>query len=155
MPPSSATQANRAKKLATVAITTPARALLTASLGMMPLGSAWADPPPPPNAQPLSSILAAAQTHSTPASSIVQADFDDGRWEITICQPDECHKHYIDPHSAAQLAQRRTDLKPMPHAEALPITQIAGQVEAARLGSITSVEWEHGHWQVELAIPTP
>lgn len=121
------------------------------AFALTPFAGAWAEDLPPENARPLSAILAAAQQQG--AGEIAEADFDHGRWEITACQSGACQKLYFNPLSGTKEGQRSTDFEPLPSATSEPITHIVQRIETARLGVVTGVDFDHGHWKIELVIP--
>jgi|SRR5690625_2311153 len=120
-------------------------------LALAPLAGALADGLPPANAKPLSAILAAARQQA--GGRVAEADFDHGRWEVTACRARDCQKYYFNPVTGAKEGQRSTDHEQSPDAGSESVAAIVQRVEAAGIGGVTGVDFDHGHWKVELAIP--
>lgn len=97
---------------------------------------------------PLSEILAAVP------GDIGEAEFDDGRWEVKACDGTRCDKRYIDPVTGREQHRkslRRTDV---PAAGSTPTAlELAKRLEAADVGVISEIEFEHGRWEVKLVTP--
>lgn len=127
----------------------PFCAVFTAAvLGLGPSPGAGAADLPPAGAMPLSDILAAVP------GRIVEAEFDDGRWEVKTCDDARCDKRYVDPHTGRTLRRKDISHKRVPPPGAAPTAAVLVQrLEAADLGVITELEFEHGHWEVKLAVP--
>jgi hypothetical protein len=121
-------------------------ALFALSLLFAPAASAGDIPPP--GSRPLSSILSAVEAQKL--GSISEAEFDDGRWEVKVCQAGACQKLYIDPRTGKETRRRKTDSDDVPPPNAIPLSKIVQSVEARGLGIITEVEFDDGYWEVEL-----
>lgn|SRR5690625_281818 len=120
-------------------------------LALVPFAVALADGLPPANAKPLSAILTTVQQQNT--GRIAEADFDHGRWEVTMCHARGCQKYYFNPVTGAKEGQRGTDYEQSPSTDSKSIVTIVQRVEAAKIGIVTGIDFDHGHWKVELAIP--
>lgn len=105
---------------------------------------------PPSNAKLLSEILATAD--SLGLGQIVEAEFDDGRWDIILCEQATCYKVEFDPISGQELRRKSADSKRLPPASAAPLTTVITQVEVANPGVITAADYDDGYWSVELVI---
>lgn len=123
---------------------------LTLGLVSLPFASALADATPPVNAKPLSAILTALEQQNI--GKIAEAEFEHGRWEVTVCQPTACQKLDIDPITGTTKRQRNTDMEKTPGDGATPISTLVKQLEAAKTGVVTGIDFERDHWTVELAV---
>lgn len=112
------------------------------------LSPAQAGEIPPPGSKPLAAILASVEGRKS--GVIAKAEFDDGLWEVKVCEDGICQKVYIDPKSGEVKRQRKTETDEMPPAGAMPVSTIIQSVEAYELGTITEVEFDTGLWEVEL-----
>ena len=112
------------------------------------LSVAWAGDLPPAGSKPLSEILKAVEQQKL--GLISEAEFDDGLWEVKVCDAGACQKLHIDPRSGMEKRRRKTDSDDIAPAGAMPLTAIVQSVEARGLGIMTEVEFDDGHWEVEL-----
>ena len=111
-------------------------------------GSAAAGELPPAGSKPLSEIVKAVEGKKL--GVIAQAEFDDGRWEVTVCEASACQKLYLDPAAGTEQRRRKTDSDELPPADAKPLSAIVQAVEARGAGSISEVEFDMGHWEFAL-----
>jgi hypothetical protein len=83
---------------------------------------------PLPDSKPLSAILQAVERQALDV--ITSAEFDDGQWEVKVCQHGTCLKLYIDPRSGME-HRRRPDRssEDLPPAHARPL--LPGQLSAS------------------------
>jgi len=121
--------------------------LLVVSLLLAPLSVAWAGEVPP-GSKPLSEILESVEEQKL--GVITEAEFDDGLWEVKVCDAGACQKLYITPKSGEETHRSKTDSDEMPPVSAMPLSTIIKSVEARGLGIITEVEFDDGFWEVEL-----
>ncbi|MDY0111271.1 MAG: PepSY domain-containing protein [Candidatus Krumholzibacteria bacterium] len=110
--------------------------------------SAWAGDLPPTDSKPLSEILLSVEQQRLGVFS--EAEFDDGLWELKVCDSGACQKLYIAPRSGDEIRRRRVDLDETPPANAKPISVIVQSVEALGLGVITEVEFDDGFWEIDI-----
>jgi hypothetical protein len=122
--------------------------LLVVGLFLAPLSVAWAGEVPPPGSKPLSEVLESVEKQKL--GLIMEAEFDDGLWEVKVCDAGACRKLYIAPKSGEEKRRRQTDSDEMPPVNAMPLSTIIKSVEARGLGIITEVEFDDGFWEVEL-----
>lgn len=125
-------------------------ALLTLGLAQFPLTSALADDLPPANAKPLSAILTAVEQQNLGA--VAEAEFDNGRWEVTACHDGACQKLEFNALTGEKESQRNTEREKTPSAASTPIATLVQRIEAAQTGVVTSIDFEHGHWNIELVV---
>jgi hypothetical protein len=120
-------------------------------LGLLVGGSlppAAAGEVPPTGSTSLAAVLKSVEEQK--AGVVTKAEFDDGMWEVRVCEIGACQKVYLDPRSGEVKRRRKTEADEMPPAGAMPLSTIVQSVEARGLGSITEVEFDTGFWEVEL-----
>lgn len=124
--------------------------LLMCASGLLlnPLSVAWASDIPPSGSQALSEILKSVELQKIGAFS--EAEFDDGLWELKVCNIAACQKLYIDPVTGMEKHRRNTDADDLPPAGAMPLSTIVHSVEARGLGVITDVDFDDGVWEFDL-----
>lgn len=115
---------------------------------LAPLSGAGADELPPPNSKPLSAILKSVEDRRL--GSISEVEFDDGLWEVKVCDAKACQELYLDPQTGEERRRTKEDSDEMPLANAMPISAIIQSVEARGLGVVTEVDFDKGSWKVEL-----
>jgi uncharacterized membrane protein YkoI len=115
-------------------------------LPLAPLSMAVAGEVPSPKGKPLSEILQSVEAQKS--GVIPKAEYDDGLWEVRVCDASACQKLYIDPRSGEQKRRKKADSEKIPPANAMPISKIVQSVEARGLGIITEVEFDEGFWHV-------
>lgn len=123
-------------------------AVLVAGLLFIALSVAEAGEIPPQGSRPLSQILRSVERQNL--GVVTEAEFDDGLWEVKVCDSRGCQRLYIDPRSGRVTRRRRTNLDEMPPPDARPLSAIIQSVEVRRLGVITEVEFDDGLWRVEI-----
>lgn len=122
--------------------------LLVVGLLLAPLSVAWAGELPPPNSKQLSEVLDSVEQQKM--GVITEAEFDDGMWEVKVCDAGVCQKLYITPKSGEEKRRRTTNSYEMPPVNAMPLATIIKSVEARGLGPITEVEFDDGFWEVKM-----
>ncbi len=122
--------------------------LLVFALLLAPLSVAGAGDFPSPGSKPLSAILKSVEEQRL--GVITEAEFDDGLWEVKICDAGACQKLDIDPRSGEEKRRRKTDSDEIPPANAMLLSTIVESVEARGVWIITAVEFDDGFWEVEL-----
>ncbi|MGQ3685280.1 MAG: PepSY domain-containing protein [Candidatus Loosdrechtia sp.] len=122
--------------------------LLTFSLLLAPISVAKAGEVPTPGSKPLSEILKTVEEMNI--GVITEAEFDDGIWEMKVCDAGTCQKLYIAPESGKETRRRKTEAGEIPPPSALPLSTVIRSVEASVPGIIKEVEFEDGFWEVEL-----
>ena len=129
--------------------TTPSILLLALGLALAPTAASFAGENPPSDAQPLSEVLTAFEARGL--GTIVEAEFDDGRWEIKTCvHRGDCLKHEVST-IGELLRSRETDFDdPLPPENGLLASQIAQRAEAREQAVINELEFDDGRWEVEL-----
>ncbi|GHT93164.1 hypothetical protein FACS1894116_04620 [Betaproteobacteria bacterium] len=110
--------------------------------------SAWAGDIPPAGSKPLSEILKAVEQQKL--GVISEGEFDDGFWEVKVCDALTCQKLYIDPKSGTEQRRRKTDPDEINPTGAMPLSTIVQSIEARGLGIITEVEFDDGYLKIEL-----
>ncbi len=112
-------------------------------------GLAWADDRPPAGAKPLSVIV--YDLERTQTDLITEIDFDDGKWEIEARKGDEWVELHIDPRSGEIIRREQTSSEDdLPPAGSLPLSGILQSLERAHNAPVTDVEFDDGHWEIEL-----
>jgi len=122
------------------------------AIAVAPLAVAVAAGLPPVNAKPLSTILTSVQSQDV--GSIAEAEFDHGRWEVTTCKATTCQKLFINPLTGAEEGRRATGFEQTPTSDSTPIATVVQRIEAAKVGVITDVDFDHGRWEVKLSVPS-
>jgi hypothetical protein len=117
--------------------------LLLATLSVVGAGEL-----PSPDSRPLSAILKSVEEQRL--GVISEVEFDDGLWEVKICDVGACQKLYIDPMSGEEKRRGKTDSDEMPPANAMPLSTIVQSVDAGGLWVVTEVHFDDGFWEVEL-----
>lgn len=121
--------------------------LLCLAFLILSWSGAHADKLPPPKAKPLSSILMAVENQNI--GQIIEAEFDDGLWEVKTCQVQNYQKIYLDPVTGQEQRPRKSKNK-VPPANALPLSSIVQTIEDRKLGSIIEVEFDDELWKIKL-----
>ncbi len=103
---------------------------------------------PPADGASLSTILKSVEGQHLGA--IAEAEFDDGLWEIKACQTIGCDKLYVNPSTGKKVRRRKVGPEALPPANAMALSAIIQHVEASQPGRVTEVEFDNGHWEVEL-----
>lgn len=112
------------------------------------LATAIAGELPSPTSKPLSSIIKGVEDQKL--GSITEAEFDDGLWEIKVCQEQGCLKLYLNPETGQEQRRRPTHFEETPPANSLALSIIMQSIEARGQGTITEVEFDDGFWEVKL-----
>ena len=120
---------------------------LAFGLSLAPL-AVWADDVPPADSKPLSEILRLVEENKLGLFS--EVEFDDGLWELKVCEANGCQKLYIAPRSGDEVRRRSADSDDFPQMNARPLSTIIESVETLGLGSITEVEFDDGFWEVDI-----
>ena len=115
----------------------------------LPWSAVHAKKLPPSNAQPLSAILKAIEEQNL--GQIIDAEFDDGLWEVKIFEVQNYQKLYLDPITGQEVRPRKIKNKvaATPPANALALSNIVESLEKDNLGPIVEVEYEDGFWEVK------
>lgn len=100
-----------------------------------------------PAARPLSAIVQGLEGQ---AGQIVEAELDDGMWEIKQCSATACQKLYVDPQSGKEVRRRPTDQERLPPSNGKKLSALLQQVESSQKGRIVEAEFDHGVWEVKL-----
>lgn len=119
--------------------------VLLATLALA-VGAADANQMPPDGSRSLKEIVTGLELDGY---RIVEASFDDGRWELDGYRKDESYELHVDPKTGHLLSTERDDADPAPSANALPLSQILELVAQAGYGPIVDAEFEHGRWEIE------
>lgn len=117
-------------------------------LSLAPVSPGWAGDVPPEGGKPLSEILESVEGQKLGVFS--EAEFDDGLWELKVCEASACWKLYIAPKSGDEIRRRKADSDEIPPTDARPLSAIIRSVEARGSGTITEVEFDDGVWEVDL-----
>ena len=120
---------------------------LLIALAAMP---AAAQVSPPAGGMALSQILAGIEANGT--RTVSSAEFELRRWEIVSCpgRNRACREDYVDPVTGAVTQSSRETVMILPPRNALPASQVAAQVEAMGIGTITEMGFDDRRWEVEL-----
>ena len=110
--------------------------------------SAWAGNALPTDSKPLSQILLSVEQQKLGVFS--EVEFDDGLWELKVCEAGTCQKIYIAPRSGDEIRRRNVNSDETPPATAKPLSAIVQSVEALGLGGITEVEFDDGFWEIDI-----
>lgn len=123
---------------------------ILSALGLLlaPLSGAGADELPPPGSKPLSAILKSVEDRRV--GSISEVEFDDGLWEVRVCDAQACQELYLDPQTGEERRRTKQDSDELPPANSMAISAIIQSVEARGLGAVTEVDFDEGSWKVEL-----
>lgn len=127
---------------------TAAAPTATAAAPAEPTASPAPALPEPADNQPLSAILRMVEERQP--GSIVEAELEDGLWEVKVCDADGCQNLYLNPRSGEEVRRRKAGFAEAPPAGALPLSTIVQSVEALGLGFIEEVEFDDGAWEFEL-----
>jgi hypothetical protein len=123
--------------------------VLAACCPLLVTGSlAMAGELPPAGSKPLSAIIQSVEGQK--AGVVTSSEFDDGLWEVKVCEGRACNKLYIDPTSGAEQRRRKTDADELPPAHAKPLSAIVRSIEGGNTGIITEIEFDDGFWEAEL-----
>jgi hypothetical protein len=117
-------------------------------LSLAPVSPGWAGDVPPEGAKPLSEILESVEGQKLGVFS--EAEFDDGLWELKVCEANGCRKLYIAPKSGDEIRRRKADSDEIPPANARPLSMIIRSVEAQGSEAVTEIEFVDGFWEVDL-----
>lgn len=121
--------------------------LFGSAVGLSAAAALAATPAAPATPRPLSAIVQAIEGE---AGQIVEAELDDGLWEIKQCSRTACQKLYVDPATGKEIRRRATDLEQLPPANAKPLAALLTQVESTQKGRIVEAEFDHDVWEVKL-----
>lgn len=110
--------------------------------------SANAGEPPPQGSRPLSTILKSVEGQHL--GTVAEAEFDDGLWQIKVCQTNGCEKLYINPNTGKEVRRNASGPEELPPTGSLALSSVIQGVEAMQPGRVSEVEFEHSHWEVEL-----
>ena len=98
--------------------------------------------------QTLSAILKSVEEKEK--GIITKAAYDEGLWEVKICETGNCQKIYIDPVTWKEIRRRATEGKNVPPANSLSMTVIVKNIEGLNAGKIKEVEFDNGNWKAEV-----
>jgi hypothetical protein len=122
--------------------------LLVSAMLFGSLSSPEAGELPPSGSLPLSAILRAVEERALGA--IAEVEFDDGYWEVKVCDGGSCQKLYLAPSSGDEWRRRSSDPAEVPPASALRLSALVQALETRETGVITEIEFDDGFWDVEL-----
>ena len=127
-----------------------APATLAAAFGVLTFCAlpATAGEPPPQGSTPLSTILRSVESQHL--GTIAEAEFDDGLWQVKACQATSCDKLYLDPTTGKEVRRRKSGSESLPPAGAMALSAVIQRAESSQRGRVSEVEFDHGHWEVEL-----
>jgi uncharacterized membrane protein YkoI len=81
---------------------------------------------------------------------VIEAEADEGRWEVDAHKGDETYELHIDPATGETIAAHRDDAEPTPSARAMKLSKLLKAVNQAGYAGISSVEFKRGKWEVEV-----
>ena len=118
------------------------------ALAVLPIGAGVgnASQKPPSSAKALTKVVAALEKDGY---QIVEASFDDGRWELEGYREENSYEIWVDPDTGKVLSTHRDDADPLPPAGVQTLSKILEAVEQAGYAPITSAEFERGRWEIE------
>ncbi len=117
---------------------------------LAPWSDAVADELPRPDARPLSTIIETVEGQQL--GSVTQAEFDDGLWQVDVCNSGACQTLYFDPSTGDENRREDDDddSDEMPPTGSMPVATIARSVESQGLGVIKEIEFDDGSWEVDV-----
>jgi len=101
----------------------------------------------PAKALPLSTILTGLEKAGL--TMIVDANFDDGVWEVEGMRGNRAVEVHVDPLSGKILTEQPEHISSVPGAQAKTAAAIAKQLEDAGYAPILELDWERTYWEVE------
>jgi len=101
----------------------------------------------PAKSLPLSTLLTTLENQGF--SSIVEAKFDDGLWEVECLRGANGVELNVDPVTGKIVSEHADHIKEKPAANHQTATMIVKLVEEAGYNPVLEVEWERDHWEVE------
>jgi len=101
----------------------------------------------PARALPLSTLLSGLEKAGL--TMIVDANFDDGVWEVEGLRGNSAVEVHVDPLSGKILTEKPDQISSMPSAQAKTAAAIAKQLEDAGYAPLLELDWERDHWEVE------
>ncbi|WP_437229650.1 PepSY domain-containing protein [Planctomicrobium sp. SH661] len=101
----------------------------------------------PAKSLPLSKVLATLEQQGL--TSIVEADFDNGIWEIEGMRGDRPVELHVDPLTGKSHGEHPDRIDSFPPAGLKSAAAIAKSIEAAGYAAILELDWEHDHWEAE------
>lgn len=113
-----------------------------------PLSVIHAGELPPPGGKPLSTIIRSVEAQSL--GNISEAEFDDGLWEVKVCNSGACQKLYMAAETGEEKRRRKADSDEVPPAGAKPLSAVIESIEASGRGTITEIEFDDGYWKTQL-----
>lgn len=123
--------------------------LLIFGLFFIPLSVTFADGEvPPPGSKPLSKILQSVEEQKS--GVVAEVEFEDGLWEVTVCEADACEELHIDPESGGVKQTEKTGSEETPPDNAMQLSKIVQTVEDREQGIVTEVEFDDEVWEIEL-----
>ncbi len=116
--------------------------LLTACIG----AAALAGDRPASESKPLEEI---AESLEKSGYLIVEAEMDDGRWEVEVQQGNDSYELHIDPLTGKTISKHRDDNRPASIGQAIRLTKLLKNVSEQGYRPIVSAEFKRGRWEVE------
>jgi uncharacterized membrane protein YkoI len=110
--------------------------------------TAFADEVPPQGSKMLSEILSNVESD---AGTIIEAEFDDGFWELTAHKNRQLTVYHVDPKTGDVKKKRMDDDdEELPPSDAMKLSELAEKLEGSEPGTITSIEFDEGVFEVEM-----
>lgn len=122
--------------------------LFASTLASAPFCATHGGELPPSGGKPLSTIIRSVEEQRL--GSISEVEFDDGLWEVKVCNSGACQKLYIAPESGEEKRRRNTGSDEIPPADAKPLSAIIKSIEDSGKGALTEIEFDDGLWKAEL-----
>lgn len=117
--------------------------------GLLMIGWVCADELPPSNSKLLSAILKSIEAQNL--GIVTNVEFDDAYWEVEIYKAGAETKLYVDAISGEIKRQDTDDVDgELPPEKGKPLSAIVESLEKQNLGTITSIEFDEGVWDVEI-----
>lgn len=101
----------------------------------------------PAKALPLSTILTSLEQGGL--TSIVEASFDDGVWEVEGFRNNQAVEVHVDPLTGKVLREHPDHITSKPTPQAKSAAAIVKQLEQAGYAPVLEIEWERDGWEVE------
>jgi uncharacterized membrane protein YkoI len=81
--------------------------------------------------------------------TIVEAEIDDGHWEVDVQKGEESYELHIDPATGKTIATHRDDTDPAPSSRAMKLSKLLRGIKRRGHAAIVSAEFKRGKWEFE------
>ncbi|MGE0129847.1 MAG: PepSY domain-containing protein [Blastocatellales bacterium] len=101
----------------------------------------------PTDGKALSEIIKSVEDRNL--GTIVEAELEDGYWEVKVKKPDSTVQLYFDPKTGKEEGQRPSEPPiGIPPPDGKPLSSLIKKLEDARAGMIVEIEFDDGFWEV-------